>query len=99
MGDARDGEALLRRAEGAAAGQRRGASRAHAPLWRPKPTGREPLPEDLPRVDLEVLPDDVQRAGLDAFERIGEDVSETVEWRRASVVVVRMHKPKFVPKD
>ncbi len=69
--------------------------RAHT---RQKPTGRKPLPEDLPRVDLEVVPLDVQRAGLDAFERIGEDVSETVEWRRASVVVVRMHKPKFAPK-
>lgn len=41
---------------------------------RAKPTGRKPLPENLPRVDIEVLPDDVQRAGLDAFERIGEDV-------------------------
>ncbi|HEX7487299.1 MAG TPA: IS66 family transposase [Anaeromyxobacteraceae bacterium] len=69
--------------------------RAHT---RQKPTGRKPLPEELPRVDLEVVPPDVQRAGLDAFERIGEDVTETVEWRRASVVVVRMHKPKFVPK-
>ena len=69
--------------------------RAHT---RQKPTGRKPLPEDLPRVDLEVVPADVQRAGLDAFERIGEDVTETVEWRRASVVVVRMHKPKFAPK-
>ena len=66
---------------------------------RQKPTGRKPLPEDLPRVDLEVLPPEVQRGGLDAFRRIGEDVSETVEYRRASVVVVRMHKPKFVPKD
>jgi transposase len=70
--------------------------RAHR---RQKPTGRKPLPEDLPRVDLEVVPPEVQQAGLDAFRRIGEDVSETVEYRRASVVVVRMHKPKFVPKD
>lgn len=45
------------------------------------------------------MPPEVQRGGLDAFERIGEDVAETVEWRRASVVVVRMHRPKFVPKD
>jgi transposase len=36
--------------------------------------------------------------GLDAFERIGEDVTETVERRPASLVVVRTHKPKFVPK-
>lgn len=66
---------------------------------RAKPTGRKPLPENLPRVEVEVLPDEVQREGLDAFERIGEDVSETVERRPASLVVVRVHKPKFVRKD
>jgi transposase len=66
---------------------------------RQKPTGRRVLPENLPRVDIEVIPDDVQRAGLDAFERIGEDVSESVERRPGSMVVVRMHKPKFVRKD
>ncbi len=31
--------------------------------------------------------------------KIGEDVTETVERRPASIVVVRTHKPKFVPKD
>ena len=66
---------------------------------RAKPTGRKPLPENLPRVDVEVLPEEVQREGLDAFERIGEDVSETVERRPGSLVVVRVHKPKFVRKD
>jgi transposase len=70
--------------------------RAHT---RAKPTGRKPLPEKLPRVDIEVLPPEVQAAGLDAFERIGEDVTETVERRAASLVVVRVHKPKFVRKD
>jgi transposase len=65
---------------------------------RKKPTGRKPLPETLPRVDIEVLPPEVQAQGLDAFRRIGEDVSETVERRPASLVVVRTHKPKFVPK-
>jgi transposase len=69
--------------------------RAHT---RCKPTGRKPLPENLPRVDLVVLPPEVEHAGLDAFDRIGEDVCETVEWRRASAVVVRTHKPKFAPK-
>ena len=38
------------------------------------------------------------RAGTDAFVRIGEDVTETVERRPASLVVVRVRKPKFVPK-
>lgn len=70
--------------------------RAHA---RAKPTGRKPLPETLPRVDVEILPEEVQKAGLDAFERIGEDVVETVERRPASLVVVRLHRPKFVAKE
>jgi len=41
----------------------------------------------------------VQQRGLDAFERIGEDTSETVEHRAASVVVVRTVRPKYVAKD
>ena len=44
------------------------------------------------------LPPDEQRAGLDAFDRIGEDVTETVEHRRASLVVVRTVRPKYVSK-
>jgi transposase len=66
---------------------------------RAKPTGRKPLPEKLPRVDVEVLPPEVKEKGTDAFVRIGEDVTETVERRPASLVVVRTHKPKFVPKE
>lgn len=66
---------------------------------RQKPTGRKPLPERLPRVDVEVLPPEVERAGTDAFERIGEDVSEVVEKRPASLVVVRTTRPKFVRKN
>jgi transposase len=65
---------------------------------RRKPTGRKPLPEHLPRVQIEVLPPEVQRKGLDAFERIGEEVSEVVERRPASMVVARVVRPKFVPK-
>lgn len=65
---------------------------------RVKPTGRKPLPETLPRVDIEVTPPDVQRRGLDAFQRIGEDVTETVERRPATVVVVRTVRPKYVPR-
>lgn len=66
---------------------------------RVKPTGRKPLPDSLPRIHVEVLPPEVQRAGLDAFDRIGEDVSETVEHRRASLVVVRTVRPKYVWKE
>jgi transposase len=48
---------------------------------------------------IEVLPPEVEKKGLDAFERIGEDVCETVERRPASVVVARVVRPKFVAKD
>jgi transposase len=66
---------------------------------RAKPTGRKPLPADLPRVEIELVPPEVERAGRDAFDRIGEDVSETIERRPASLVVVRVRRPKFVRKD
>ena len=66
---------------------------------RRKPTGRRPLPENLPRVDVEVVPPEVERKGRDAFEVIGEDITETVERRPASLVVVRVKKPKFVRRD
>jgi transposase len=72
------------------------AVRAHT---RQKPTGRQPLPDKLPRVEIEILPPEVQQHGLEAFERIGEDVTETVERRPAALVAVRVCRPKFVKKD
>ena len=70
-----------------------------APAPRKKPTGRKPLSKSLPRVEIEVIPDEVQREGLDAFERIGEEVTEVLERRPGSMVVARIVKPKFVRKD
>jgi transposase len=46
-----------------------------------------------------VLPPEVDGEGLDAFDRIGEDVSEVIERRAASLVVARVIRPKFVRKD
>lgn len=66
---------------------------------RRKPTGRKPIPEHLPRVDVEIIPEEVKREGLDAFEKIGEEVTEVLERRPASMVVARVIKPKFVRKD
>ena len=66
---------------------------------RVKPTGRRPIPENLPRVDIEIVPPEVEREGRDAFERIGEEVSETIERRPAALVVARVVRPKFVRKD
>ena len=64
-----------------------------------RPTGRKPLPEALPRVDIEIVPPEVEREGRDAYEIMGEEISETVERRPASLVVVRVHRPKFVRRD
>jgi hypothetical protein len=43
-----------------------------------------------------VLPPEVQRRGLDAFQRIGQEVREVLERRRAALVAVRIVRPKFV---
>lgn len=61
--------------------------------------GRKPPPAHMPRVEIQVLPPEVEKKGLDAFDRIGEDVSETIERRPAAYVVARVIRPKFVPKD
>ena len=60
---------------------------------------RKPLPEHLPRVRVELVPPEVEREGLDAFEPIGSDTREVIERRPASVVVVEVVKKKFVRKS
>lgn len=65
---------------------------------KPRPTGKHPLPEGLPRVEVRVLPPEVERLGLDAFTQIGEDVKETIEKRAAAFIVVRTVRPKFIRK-
>lgn len=61
--------------------------------------GRRPLPQTLPRIEIEILPDEVIAAGVDNFERIGQDTTEILERRTASLVVVGIIRPKFVRKD
>ena len=56
---------------------------------RKKPV-RKPLGEHLPRVTVEVLPPEVQKEGLDAFERIGQETRNVLERRPASSVVVEL---------
>ena len=69
------------------------------PEDRPKPTGRRAKPRDLPRLDVEVLPPEVQEEGLNAFKRIGEETAEVTKRRRGGTVVVCYRRPKFVRKD
>ena len=66
---------------------------------RKKPTGRKPIGDHIPRVDIVIIPHEVEQDGLSAFDRIGEDVTEVLERRPASMVVARIIKPKYVRKD
>jgi len=65
---------------------------------RKKPV-RKPLGEHWPRVTVEILPLEVQKEGVDAFERIGQETRRVLERRPASSVVVELVYPKFVRKD
>jgi len=60
---------------------------------------RKPFPEHLPRVTIELVPPEVEREGLEAFEMIGVDRREVLERRPASVVVVEVVRKKFVRKE
>jgi transposase len=60
---------------------------------------RKGLPEDLPRHEVTLLPPEVEAEGVDAFEKIGEEVTEVLERRPSSAIVLRFIKPKFVRKD
>jgi transposase len=60
---------------------------------------RKAIPANVPRITIEMLPEEVKRQGLDAFERIGEDTREVLERRPASTVALRFVYPKFVAVD
>lgn len=59
---------------------------------------RKGFSETLPRVPIEIVPPEVQREGLNAFELIGEETREVLERRPASAVVVQLIYKKFVRK-
>jgi transposase len=66
---------------------------------RNKPTGRDALETaNLPEVPIELIPDEVKRLGLDAFEQIGVEETRVVEHRKSSLVVLVVRRPKFKPK-
>ncbi len=62
------------------------------------PHGRQVLPEHLPleRIELPVPPE--VEAEPDAFKKIGEDLSETLERRPATLVRVQIVRPKYARK-
>lgn len=63
-----------------------------------KPTGRSTKREHVHKLTLELLPEEVKRLGLDAFERIGQESSTTIERRISSLVQVTVVRPKFRAK-
>lgn len=75
------------------------AKRQTVPAHERRKPRRKPLPEHLPRVDVEIIPLDVQHEGLDKFERIDSEVTEYLERRPSSCVIVAVARPKFVRKD
>jgi transposase len=56
---------------------------------------RRTLPAEWPRVTIELIPPEVEREGLDAFEMIGEERRGVLERRPASCVVVEVVRRKF----
>ncbi len=59
---------------------------------------RRTLPADWPRVTIELIPPEVEREGLDAFDIIGEERRGILERRPASSVIVEVIRKKFVRK-
>jgi transposase len=47
---------------------------------------------------FELLPPEVQAEGADAYVRIGEEITETLEWRAGSYVRFQIVRPKFAKK-
>jgi len=64
---------------------------------RKKPV-RKPLPPELPRVAIEIIPPEVEREPA-AFECIGAETREVLERRPAATVVVAVTYKKYVRKD
>ena len=65
---------------------------------KPRPTGRKRKPASVPRIEVEIIPPEVQLEGLQAFQRIGETTAEVTEHRRGRTVVVCYRRSKFVRK-
>jgi hypothetical protein len=62
------------------------------------PHGRQKLPVHLPVEEIVIVPPEVSGELAASLVRIGEDVSETLEWQAASMVRVRIVRPKFAVK-
>lgn len=57
--------------------------------------GRPALPKDLPRERVDYDLTDVEKAEFDILERIGEEVSETLEYTPAKLLVIEHARAKY----
>jgi transposase len=73
------------------------AASAKAPEEKARRRGRKPLPENLPRRDVEHLPAEgcTCRACGGALRKVGEDITEILEYRPGRFEVVRHVRPAF----
>jgi len=63
------------------------------------PHGRQKLPEHLPLERIELPPPIEIEENPDDYKKIGEDVSETLERRTATLVRVQIVRPKYAKKN
>jgi len=59
------------------------------------PHGRSPLPAHLPRIEVVIEPE----GDLGGCKRIGEEVTETLEYKAAELHVLRTIRPKYAKPD
>jgi len=63
-----------------------------------KPHGRKPLPEHLPVERIEITPAELSGEDAGDYVKIGEETSETIEWRGGSFVRLQVVRGKYVRK-
>lgn len=60
--------------------------------------GRQQLPEDLPEERIDLPPRAEVDVSDDRWQKIGEETSERVEWRKGSYVRLKMVRPRYAKK-
>jgi transposase len=63
-----------------------------------RPHGRQRLPEHLPVERIVLEPPELQGGDTEQYVRIGEETSESIEWRPSSFVRVVVERPKYAKK-
>ena len=61
--------------------------------------GRPALPKDLPRERVEYDLSDAEKACFDRIEKIGEEVSETLDYTPAKLTVIEHVRIKYACKN